>query len=107
MHSLFSKLKGTCRYVTEIQGIIAKWNKNLRNNRSNVYLMVPDKPMIITHALVKKLQSADWSTEEAGIEAPSKICIGVFIPSTVEQRSTTTQEVHDVKMDGQLSQPDH
>ena len=66
--------------------------------------MVLQKSMIITHVLVKKLQAADWSTEEAGSEAPSKICVGVFTPSTTEQRSTASKEVYDVKMDGQLRQ---
>ena len=34
MHSLFNKLKGSCRFVTEIQGIITKWNRNLRNTKA-------------------------------------------------------------------------
>ena len=62
--------------------------------------------MIVTHAFVKKLQAANWSTEEAGSEAPSKICVEVFTSSTTEQRSTTSKEVHDVEMDGQLNQPE-
>ena len=69
--------------------------------------MVPKKSLIITHVLVKKIQAVDWSTEEAGSEAPSKICVGVFTLRTTEQRSTTSREVHDVKMDGQLNQPDN
>ena len=103
----FNELKGSCKFITEVQGIRAKWDLNLRKNRSDVYLMVPDKPMTITHAFVKKLQAADWSTEEAGSEAPSKICVEVFTPSTTEQRSTTSQEVHDVEMDGWLRQSEN
>ena len=107
MYTLFNKLKGSCRFVTEVQDIRAKWDLNLRKNRSDVYLMVPNKPMIITYAFVKKFQAADWSTEEAGAEAPSKICVGAFTPSTTEQRRTTSQQVHDVEMDGWLKQSDN
>mmetsp|Transcript_65509 Transcript_65509/g.73331 ORF Transcript_65509/g.73331 Transcript_65509/m.73331 type:complete len:109 (+) Transcript_65509:127-453(+) len=63
--------------------------------------------MIVTHDFLKKLQQANWSTEEVGSEAPSKICVGVFILSTTEQRSTTSKEVHDVEMDRVLIQPDN
>ena len=70
-------------------------------------MMTPDKAIVVTHALLKKLQAADWSTEEAGSKTPSKICVGVFTPSTIDQRSTAFKEVHDVKMDGQLNQLDN
>ena len=68
--------------------------------------MTPEKSMIVTHIFVKKLQQADWSTEEAGLEAPSKVCVWVFISSTTEQRSTTSKEVHDVEIDGVFIKPD-
>ena len=61
----------------------------------------------MTHVIVKKLQASDWSTEEAGSEAPSKICVGVSNASKTEHRSTTAREVHDVEMDGLLNQPDN
>ena len=32
MHPLFNKLKGSCRFVTEVQGIRSKWDLNLRKN---------------------------------------------------------------------------
>jgi len=91
MHSLFNKLKGTCKYVYQVQEIRPKWDLNLRKTQSDVYLMVSKHLMIITHVLVKKLKAANWSIEEAGSEAPSKIYVGVFTPSTTEQRSIASK----------------
>ena len=107
MHSLFTKLKGTCRYITKIQGMRSKWDLNLRKNRSKVYLLVPEKSLTMTHVLVKQFQAADWSTEEAGSEGQSRICVGVFTPTLTEQKSSILREVHDVEMDGLLNQPEH
>ena len=42
MHPLFTKLKGTCKYITEIQGMRAKWDCILRRIRREVYLQVPE-----------------------------------------------------------------
>ena len=62
----FYKITSTCRYVTEVQGIKTKWDKELIKIRSDVYIMTPRKTMLVTHAFVKKLQTAKWSTEEPG-----------------------------------------
>ena len=57
---------------------------------------------------MKKLQSADWSTEEAGDEGPSSLCVGVFTPVSKDQQTAIVVEaVHDVKMDCQLDNPAH
>ena len=36
MHTLFTKLKGTC-YISELQGLRTKWDKNLWDTRSKIY----------------------------------------------------------------------
>ena len=56
---------------------------------------------------MKKLQSADWSTEEAGEEGPSSLCVGVFTPVSKDQQSAIVEAVHDVEMDCQLNNPAH
>ena len=56
---------------------------------------------------MKKMQSADWSTEEAGEEVPSSLCVGVFTPVSKDQQSAIIDAVHDVEMDGRLDQPAH
>ena len=80
MHSLFTKLQGKCKYISELQGMRTKWDCDLRDTRSEVYLQVVKKTLSWSHVLVKKMQSADWSTEEAGEEGPSSLCVGVFTP---------------------------
>ena len=40
IHSLFMKLQGKCRYITELQGIQAKWDRDLHETCSEVYLQV-------------------------------------------------------------------
>ena len=59
MHPLFDKLKGCCWYVTKVQGIRNMCDKMLKQTRSKVYLAIPDKPAVVTHVFLKKLQLAD------------------------------------------------
>ena len=56
---------------------------------------------------MKKLQSADWSTKEAGDEGPSSLCVGVFTPVSRDQQAAIAEAVHDVEMDLQLNNPAH
>ena len=105
MHPLFDKLAGSCRYVTEVQWIRNIWDKMLKETHSKVYLTVPNKPAIVTHVLLKKLQLVDWSTEEVGSEASSKVCVGVHTTRLKEQRARTAEEVHDVEMDDAPNPP--
>ena len=107
MHPLFTKLKSTGKYISELQGLRTKWDKNLWEIRSKIYLQVPKKSLIWSHVLVKKLQTADWSTEKAGVKRPSQICVGVFTPLSSDQWILTKQAVYDVEMDGLLNQPAH
>ena len=65
------------------------------------------KLLILNHVFVKKIQSADWSTEEAGAEGPLQICVGVFTQISMDQRSSTVLEVHNVELDSLLNQPAH
>ena len=58
MHSLFTKLKGTCKYITELQNIWLKWDCDLCDTRSEVYLQVTRNALVWSHVLVKKMQSA-------------------------------------------------
>ena len=106
MHPLFKKMKGNV-FLSELQGIRTKWDRSLRETRSDIYLQVPDKTMIWSHIMLKKLQAADWSTDAAGDERPSQICLGVFTPLSAYQRSSIERSVFEVKMDGQLNQPSH
>ena len=53
---------------------------------------------------LKKMQLADWETKEAGVESLLRICVRVFAPILLDQRSSTVLAVHDVKMDGVLNQ---
>ena len=84
MHPLFKKLKGN-GFLSKLQGIRTKWDKALRETRSDIYLQVPDKTLIWSHILLKKLQAADWSTDAAGKERPSQICLRVFTLITANQ----------------------
>ena len=106
MHPLFKKMKANV-LLSELQGIRTKWDKSLRETRSDIYLQVPDKSMIWSHIMLKKLQAADFSTEAAGDERPSQICLGVFTPLTADQRDSIERAVFEVEMDGQLDQPVH
>ena len=54
MHSLFTKLKGTCRYITELQGIQAKWDCDLCETCSEVYLQMVKSTLTRSHVLTKK-----------------------------------------------------
>ena len=38
MHSLFTKLQGKCKYISELQGMRTKWDRDLRDTCSEVYL---------------------------------------------------------------------
>ena len=87
MHALFMKLKGTCRYITELQNSWLKWDHDLCDTRSEVYLQVTRNALVWSHGLVKKMQSADWSTKEAGDEGPSSLCQGVFTPVLRDQQA--------------------
>ena len=78
----------------------------LKKTRSEVYLIISDKPAVVTHVFPNKLKLADWSTEKAGAEGLSKICVGVFAPSSKEHRARAAEEVHNVEMDGVLNQPE-
>ena len=93
MHSLFTKLRGTCKYISECQGLWTKWDHILRNTRSEIYLQVPEKSLILNHVFVKKIQAADWSTEEARAKGPSRICVRVFTSISTDQRSSTVLKV--------------
>ena len=62
MHSLFTKWQGRCKYISELQGIRNKWDRDLRDTRSKVYIQVI-RTLAWSHVLTKKMQSADWSTE--------------------------------------------
>jgi len=84
MHALFHKIMNISRYVTQIQGIRTKWDNQLIKSRCQVYMMTPDKTMVVTHVFMKKLQTAKWSTDKAGVEAPLTICVGILTPSTKE-----------------------
>ena len=105
MYPLFDKLKSSCQYVTEVQEISKIWDKRLKKTRSDVYLTIPEKPAVVMHVFLTKLKLANWSAEEARSEGPSKIWVGVFTPSSKEQRARTMDEVHDVEMDSVLNQP--
>ena len=80
MHSLFTKLQGKYKYISELQGIQAKWDRDLCETCSEVYLQVVKRTLTWSHVLAKKMQSADWSTDKAGEEGPSSLCVGVFTP---------------------------
>ena len=67
MHSLFKKLMGKGANISKLQGIRKKWDRDLRDTCSKVYLQVI-RTLVWSHILMKKLQSADWSTEEVGDE---------------------------------------
>ena len=95
MHSLFKKLMGKGANVSELQGIRKKWDRDLRDTRSKVYLQVIST-LVWSHILMKKLQSADWSTKEAGEEGPSSLCVGVFTPVLRDQQTAIAEAVHDV-----------
>ena len=41
IHSLFTKLKDTCKYISEFQGLRTKLGCILRSTRSEIYLQVP------------------------------------------------------------------
>ena len=56
---------------------------------------------------MKKLQSADWSTKEAGDEGLSSLCVGVFTPVSRDQQTAIAEAVNDVEMDSQLNNPVH
>ena len=59
MHSLFTKLQGKCKYISKLQGMRTKWDRNLRDTCSKVYLQVVKKTLAWSHVLVKKMQLAD------------------------------------------------
>ena len=40
MHSLFSKLQGKCKYISQLKGMRTKWDRYLRDTHSKVYLQV-------------------------------------------------------------------
>ena len=46
MHSLFTKLRGTGKYISELQGLRTKWDRDLRDTCSEIYLQVPVKSLI-------------------------------------------------------------
>ena len=46
MHLLFMKLKGKCKYISELQGLRTKWDRDLRATRSKIYLQVAVKSLI-------------------------------------------------------------
>ena len=79
--------------------------KMLKKTCSEVYLTVPENAAVVTHVFLLKLKLADWSTENAGSEVPSKICVGVSTPRSKKQRDRTAVELHNVEMDGVLNQP--
>ena len=85
----------------------AKWDRILRRTRSEVYLQVPKKSLTLSYVFVKKIQAVDCSTEEAGAEGPSRICVGVFTLISTVQWSSTVLKVHDVEIDGLLNQPEY
>ena len=107
IYFLVTKLRGNCKYISEFQGLRAKWDRILCSTRSEIYLQVSEKSLILNHVFLEKIQTADWSTEEAGAEGPSRICVGVFTPISTDQRSSTVLEVHNVEMDSLLNQPAH
>ena len=107
IHLLFTKLQGKCKYISELQGMRTKWDRDLRDTRSEVYLQVVKKTLAWSHVFVKKMQSADWSTEEAGEEGPSSLCVDVFTPVSSDQQTFIINAVQDVEMDGLLDQPAH
>ena len=107
MHSLFTKLRGNCKYISKFQGLRAKRDRILQSTRSQIYLQVLEKSLILNNVFVKKIQSVDWSTEETGTERPSWICVGVFTPISTDQLSSTVLEVYNVKMNSLLNQPAH
>ena len=49
MHSLFTKLQGKCRYMTKLQGIRAKWDRDLCETCSEVYLQVVKRTLTWSH----------------------------------------------------------
>ena len=51
MHSLFTKLRGTCKYISKFQGLWRKWDCILRSTRSEIYLQVPEKSLTLNHVL--------------------------------------------------------
>ena len=107
IHALFTKLKGTCRYITELQNFRLKWDCDLCDTRSEVYLQVARNTLVWSHVLVKKMQSADWSTREAGDEGPSSLCVGVFTPVSRDQQAAILEAVYDVEMDCWLNNSAH
>ena len=107
MHSLFTKLQGKCKYISKLQGIRTKWDRDLRDTCSEVYLQVIKQTLAWSHVFLKKMQSADWSTEEAGEEGSLRLRVGVFTPVSKDKQSAIIDAVHDVGMDGQLDQPAH
>ena len=56
---------------------------------------------------LKKMQSADWFTKEAGDESPSSLCISVFTPVLRDQQAAIREAVHNVEMDCRLNNPAH
>ena len=63
--------------------------------------------LVWIHVLVKKMQSADWSTREAGDEGSSSLCVGVFTPVSRDQQAAILEAVHNVEMDCRLNNPAH
>ena len=55
MHSLFTKLRGNCKYISELQGLQVKWDRVLRSTCSEIYLQVAEKLLIWNHVFVKKI----------------------------------------------------
>ena len=55
MHSLFKKLMGKGANVTKLQGIRKKWDCDLRDTCSEVYLQVMIRTTVWSHVLMKKL----------------------------------------------------
>ena len=55
IHALFMKLKGTCRYISELQNFWLKWDRDLCDTCSEVYLQVARNTLVWSHVLVKKM----------------------------------------------------
>ena len=60
-----------------------------------------------SHVVGKKIQSAGWSTNKAGEEGSSSLCVGVFTPVLKDQQSVIKDVVHDAEMGCRLDNPAH
>lgn len=60
--------------------------------------------MIITHILVQKLQAAEWTTVNSGLESQTTLSIGIFTPTSKAMREQIAMGVEDVSMNKPLDQ---